>query len=295
MAHRNQFEDYRRHDRDPDHRAERERGRGAGRYGAEGPSWDDAPSSGARRDFDRTHGGPRGHAAGGDYGDYRDRGDRWAESGYRSGGYGGGYGDDFGPRARDASRHPGAYRKAETRGEYGGRRFSGQGYSAFGGDYGQRGHGGFGSGGYDEVSQTGGSAGMTGSGHSPYGYQQGGYAPGAQIWEGEGQDVSASHLSRRHEFEPDYLHWRDGQMRDLDRDYQAWRDERRQKFSREFDDWRSQRRAQVAQSPGSTLSQSDSGYGTPGASSDGDLGGTLQSNPQVTRVAGADEAAKKKN
>lgn len=61
------------------------------------------------------------------------------------------------------------------------------------------------------------------------------------------------------EFEPDYLDWRDEQLRGHDRDYAAWRakqqakydgeyrafrGERRDHFDRSFTDWRSQRDAQ---------------------------------------------------
>lgn len=69
-----------------------------------------------------------------------------------------------------------------------------------------------------------------------------GYAPGSQIWE------SQSYAGRQQdpEFEPDYLHWRESQMRNLDRDYQSWRDERRQKFSQDFDEWRNRRATQAS-------------------------------------------------
>lgn len=61
------------------------------------------------------------------------------------------------------------------------------------------------------------------------------------------------------EFEPDYLEWRDEQLRGHDRDYATWRaqqqakydaeyrafrGERRDRFDRSFTDWRSQRDAQ---------------------------------------------------
>ncbi|WP_255984854.1 hypothetical protein, partial [Klebsiella pneumoniae] len=48
-----------------------------------------------------------------------------------------------------------------------------------------------------------------------------------------------------HDFEPDYLHWRDQQMAAYDRDYSQWRDEKRQKFSSDFEGWRSSRGPQV--------------------------------------------------
>ena len=78
-------------------------------------------------------------------------------------------------------------------------------------------------------------------------YPDRGYAPGAQIWEDRDQDYRASHRDyRRHDFEPDYLHWREQQMNNLDRDYSAWRDERRQKFSSDFDSWRQTRASKDA-------------------------------------------------
>lgn len=43
------------------------------------------------------------------------------------------------------------------------------------------------------------------------------------------------------EFEPDYLHWREQQMRSLDNDYLSWRDERRERFASDFATWRSAR------------------------------------------------------
>lgn len=42
-------------------------------------------------------------------------------------------------------------------------------------------------------------------------------------------------------FDPDYVRWRQDQMRQLDDDYRTWRRERYQKFSEEFNAWRSSR------------------------------------------------------
>lgn len=68
----------------------------------------------------------------------------------------------------------------------------------------------------------------------------------------------AYHPQAGHEFEPDYLRWREEQMRGHDRDYSEWRrtqqqrydddyrryrDEERQRFGRSFEDWRNQRSA----------------------------------------------------
>ena len=72
------------------------------------------------------------------------------------------------------------------------------------------------------------------------GYPSHGYAPGSQIWEGSGSGMGGqSH--EHHDFEPDYLHWRQQQLSAFDNDYRAWRDERRQRFSSDFDSWRQSR------------------------------------------------------
>ncbi|HVI30794.1 hypothetical protein [Phenylobacterium sp.] len=66
----------------------------------------------------------------------------------------------------------------------------------------------------------------------------------------------AYHPPQGHEFEPDYVHWREEQLRLHDRDYQEWRrhqhqqlddeyrkfrTERRDTFGKNFHEWRSQR------------------------------------------------------
>lgn len=77
-------------------------------------------------------------------------------------------------------------------------------------------------------------------GGSQAGYPSHGYAPGAQIWEGSGSGMGGqSH--EHHDFEPDYLHWRQQQLSAFDNDYKSWRDERRQKFSSDFSSWRQNR------------------------------------------------------
>ena len=95
--------------------------------------------------------------------------------------------------------------------------------------------------------------------HGDYGYGQQSHAPGSQIWEQNdsrtirqgsggtyGQGSQDQQHGRHHEFEPDYLHWRETQMRGFDDDYRGWRDERRQRFSSDFDTWRSSRGADAA-------------------------------------------------
>lgn len=59
------------------------------------------------------------------------------------------------------------------------------------------------------------------------------------------QNASRPQSTSQHDYEPDYLHWRDQQMANYDRDYQDWRAEKRQKFSSDFADWRNARGPQV--------------------------------------------------
>lgn len=78
-----------------------------------------------------------------------------------------------------------------------------------------------------------------------------GHAPGGQTWEGQ----DADHARRGpvgpslHDFEPDYLHWREQQMSSFDKDYSDWRAERREKFSSDFDTWRQSRSRAQAENP----------------------------------------------
>lgn len=71
-----------------------------------------------------------------------------------------------------------------------------------------------------------------------------GYAPGAEIWGGSDRDAGRGadrSRSQNHDFEPDYLHWREQQMTAFDNDYRTWRDERRTRFTNDFDTWRKSR------------------------------------------------------
>jgi hypothetical protein len=85
----------------------------------------------------------------------------------------------------------------------------------------------------------------------------------------------AYHPHAGHELDPDYLHWREEQMRSHDRDYQEWRRsqqqrydedyrrfraERREQFGRTFSDWRSQR-SPVGGVPDTGVAPGVSGYG----------------------------------
>lgn len=81
------------------------------------------------------------------------------------------------------------------------------------------------------------------------GYSTHGYAPGSEIWRGGGQDLASNRGSGQHDFEPDYLHWREQQLSSFDKDYTDWRSERRQKFSADFDTWRQNRPRVQADNP----------------------------------------------
>ena len=117
--------------------------------------------------------------------------------------------------------------------------------------------GGQGHAGYSQGGAYGGSAMTRGAYSGPqsqggsmnqgsWGAASHGYAPGAQIWEGSGPGMGGqSH--EHHDFEPDYLHWRQQQLSAFDSDYSTWRNERREKFSSDFDSWRQSRPRSVAQ------------------------------------------------
>ena len=106
-----------------------------------------------------------------------------------------------------------------------------------------QGYGGPGYGGQNYGAQTYGRQGY--GGHD---YASHGYAPGSQIWEGSGRGMGGqSH--QHHDFEPDYLHWREQQLSAFDKDYSDWRNERRQKFSSDFDTWRQSRPRVQAENP----------------------------------------------
>ena len=80
------------------------------------------------------------------------------------------------------------------------------------------------------------------------GYATHGYAPGGQIWEGSGRGMGGQ-THEHHDFEPDYLHWRQQQLSAFDKDYSDWRSERREKFSADFDSWRQSRPRVQAENP----------------------------------------------
>jgi len=121
---------------------------------------------------------------------------------------------------------------------------SGYGPSAYASPMDQ-GYGGPGYGGQNYGAQTYGGQTYGGQGQ---GYASHAYAPGSQIWEGSGRGMGGqSH--QHHDFEPDYLHWREQQLSAFDKDYSDWRNERREKFSADFDSWRQNRPRVQAENP----------------------------------------------
>lgn len=142
-------------------------------------------------------------------------------AGYQGSGYEGGRGMDEGRgQGGYAGGDPGDYRPYDFgTGDYGGGNF-GTGNYGGNGEYG----GGYGTGGYYGAGRWGGSdyderhrAGQRG---------------------GQGFDDSRNQTH----YDPDYLQWRQQQMRELDNDYNTWRQDRYKKFSDEFSSWRDNRR-----------------------------------------------------
>lgn len=125
------------------------------------------------------------------------------------------------------------------------------GYTGGRDNWGQSGYGGPTYGGYarDEYDRSGRSSAQADASrdYGRAGYPEHAYAPGSQIWEGQGQNYD--HHSQASDFEPDYLHWRNQQMSNFDRDYSDWRNERREKFSSDFDSWRQNRPRVQAENP----------------------------------------------
>jgi hypothetical protein len=261
--------------------------------------------------------------AGGDYGYGRHtgrgeygsgRGGGYESSGqFGRGGYGasqgGGYGQGGYPSGEFGPGGYGAY--GRSGGAVGSQLYGGYGRHGEGQTYGQSGYG-------EHMSSTGRDQGAEHEpyyGHGQHGQQQ---QPGEQYFGQEryappqgqrgGQDEGYG-AHGQHDFEPDYLHWRNMQMQNLDRDYHRWREERRTKFAKEFDEWR--RGQQGGQQSGlgaqgglagqtgqhstglsdvrqegqmKTAGQGSSG----GVSSDQDPAGGLRSNPMVTDVSDGD-------
>ncbi len=91
--------------------------------------------------------------------------------------------------------------------------------------------------------------GATAPGNRPgrsYGYGHDGRPDGGYAGNGgpdgiDHNDRSPSHRGSQRRYDPDYLTWREEQMRLLDEEYDLWRAERYQKFTEEFNAWRSAR------------------------------------------------------
>ncbi|MBB6564222.1 hypothetical protein HNP48_006949 [Acidovorax soli] len=91
--------------------------------------------------------------------------------------------------------------------------------------------------------------GATAPGNRPgrsYGYGHDGRPDGGYAGNGgpdgiDHNDRSPSHRGSQRRYDPDYLAWREEQMRLLDEEYDLWRAERYQKFTEEFNAWRSAR------------------------------------------------------
>lgn len=241
--------------RGPRHDHDRDRWRSESRGGEQ--------QRGERRSFgedgrghDQNRSGPRGNAPREAW-----RGDRNAAR----------YDQDrigYGWREDDAANRAYA-RRQEDRGRQDlGPTHGGEPYAYGGQEYGIETHGGFGGGGrqgpgwgFDRDSERRRNFDLDdpGAGQSPAGYgaygqpQQNRSSPGQPAGQGA---PGAQHAD--HEFEPDYLRWREEQMRAHDREYQDWRrdqhrrydeqyrqfrQERQHHFGRAFHEWRAQRTA----------------------------------------------------
>lgn len=225
---------------DEPHRPDRERDRDEGRWEARDRRPDEYRTWGGgdggrtaeafrreEREYGRQSSGPAG---------------AWTQDGYQRGRYGpdpsiGWTGD------RGGYAGPGGYATGAS--AYGGGPQYGQDYGrvsqdsqGYGGPTYGRAHGG-----QTYGDQTYGDQTYGGQGRYDHGY-----APGGQIWQGSGQGMGGqSH--EHHDFEPDYLHWRQQQLEAFDRDYSDWRNERREKFSSDFDSWRKSRPRVQAENP----------------------------------------------
>jgi hypothetical protein len=177
----------------------------------EGRSW----RGGTDRDFEPQQVGARGYGYG------QQNQSRYGEG--MSTGYTG-----------DRSYGPQDYGRDDSRGGY-----------DRGQDYGRdQGQGGYRSQGRPNYGRGGYGSGQGGSGQGGWDYETHGYAPGAQIWGQRDRGSSRGYSQNRssdHDFEPDYLHWREQQLNNFDNDYRSWRDERRTKFTSDFDTWRQSR------------------------------------------------------
>lgn len=102
------------------------------------------------------------------------------------------------------------------------------------------------------------------SNRNPYAGSQtyGGY--GDQLGYGSYEEDGRRHAAPH---DPDYLRWREQQLRALDADYQSWRGERYKKFSEEFDSWRKNRQGTAPSSGDSNASAPSAKPGKPASGS----------------------------
>src|SRR4029079_10816506 len=93
-----------------------------------------------------------------------------------------------------------------------------------------------------------------GQGSMAGGWGQSGYGQGG----GHGQGGSFGQSGSQHDqdWDPDYRHWREQQVRKLDDDYRRWRSERAEKFGTDFQSWR-----EKLSSSGSGRTRSQGGSG----------------------------------
>jgi hypothetical protein len=91
---------------------------------------------------------------------------------------------------------------------------------------------------------------------------QAGYAAQARSHPGD------EHPHAHEEFEPDYVRWRDEQMRAHDRDYQDWRREQHQQYDEQYRQFRSERQRHFGQAFHEWRSQRDAVGGSPAAAID---------------------------
>lgn len=203
-------------------------------------------------------GSPQGNAWRGAGADYAPRGgsEFGSSSGY--GGYGGenhGYGRGGTPDYRQGS--PNSWGRGEWAGEFG---------DAAAADY---------------AGSQDGARGSRGQGGFGYGAGQGSYGGPGQWGRGE---YGGEYGRGQPQHDPDYLQWREEQIRKLDSEYQSWREERYRRFSEDFNSWRAARSGGQGQNASSLTTGTGAGHERPdrqamgGASSGGsDFGSTGQS------------------
>jgi len=204
-----------------------------GRRAGEGASWSEGDGGRTAEAFrnqgpDRSQAGSSGMGYGGDQ-----------QSRYGEGMATGWTGKRSGSQDRWQGGHDQNERSMPGQGgrpDYGRSQQHGSAAGGYGPGYSQGGQfGGSSMGGSDYRPSHGGNQAPQGQGHSQHGY-----APGGQIWEGSGRGMGGQ-THEHHDFEPDYLHWRQEQLSAFDKDYSEWRNERRQRFSSDFDSWRQTR------------------------------------------------------